>query len=148
MSRLGDRVADYLALRRSLGYKLERAELLLGQFVGYLDAAGVESFGVADALAWATLPVGGDGWWWAQRLSVVRGFATWLHNLDPSVEVPPKDLLPARSRRATPYLYSDTDISSLMDAAESLRGQLRQATYRALMGLLAVTGMGECPSSG
>ena len=49
VSRLQERRVEYLALRRSLGYKLERAGLLLGQFVGYLDAAGVESFAVADA---------------------------------------------------------------------------------------------------
>lgn len=140
MSRLDDRRVEYLALRRSLGYKLERAELLLGQFVSYLDAAGVESFTIADALAWATLPAGGN-WWWAQRLSVVRGFAAWLAHLDPAVEVPPRDLMPYQAGRATPYLYSRTDIAALMDAAGSLKGHLRQATYRTLIGLLAVTGM-------
>jgi hypothetical protein len=60
VSRLADRLADYLALRRSLGYKLERAGLLLAQFVTYLDAAEIESFTVADALAWATLPSNAD----------------------------------------------------------------------------------------
>ena len=141
MSRLEERRVEYLALRRSLGYKLERAGLLLGQFVAYLDAADVEHFTVSDALDWATLPAGGNRWWWATRLSVVRGFATWLHNLDPAVEIPPKDLLPARSPRAVPYLYSDYDIAALMDATASLKGRLRQATYRTLIGLLAVTGM-------
>jgi integrase/recombinase XerD len=138
---LEERVSEYLALRRSLGYKLERAELLLGQFVAYLDTVGVEHFGVADALAWATLPEGGGRWWWAQRLSVVRGFATWLQHLDPAVEVPPTDLLAFQADRAVPYLYSQSDITALMDAAASLKGQLRQATYQTLIGLLAVTGM-------
>lgn len=141
MSALEERVAEYLALRRSLGYKLERAELLLGQFIAHLDTCGVEQFSVADAVAWATLPAGGDRCWWAQRLSVVRGFATWLHNLDPAVEIPPVDILPFQARRAVPYLYSQADITALMDAAATLKGRLRQATYRTLIGLLAVTGM-------
>jgi integrase len=140
VSGLEARRVEYLAVRRSLGYKLERAGLLLAQFVTYLDAAGVEHFTANDALDWAT---GADGsrWWWSQRLSVVRGFATWLHNLDPQVEVPPTDLLPARPPRAIPYLYSEGDIAALMDATASLKGQLRQATYSNLIGLLAVTGM-------
>ncbi|MDP9073606.1 MAG: hypothetical protein M3N98_05400 [Actinomycetota bacterium] len=47
MSPLEEPVAEYLALRRSLGYKLERAELLLGQFIAYLDTSGVEHITVA-----------------------------------------------------------------------------------------------------
>lgn len=141
VSRLQERRVEYLALRRTLGYKLERAGLLLGQFVDHLDADGIEQFSVSDALKWATLPAGGGRWWWSQRLSVVRGFATWLHNLDPAVEIPPRDLLPARQPRAVPYLYSSDDIAALMDATSSLKGQLRQATYCTLIGLLAVTGM-------
>lgn len=140
MTALAERVGEYLALRRALGYKLERAESLLGQFVAYLDAAGIEHFSVENALAWATLPAGGR-WWWSQRLSVVRGFAAWLHNLDPETEIPPADLLPAPIPRAVPYLYSQDDIVALMDAAGSLKGRLRQVTYRTLIGLLAATGM-------
>ncbi|MDP9073607.1 MAG: tyrosine-type recombinase/integrase [Actinomycetota bacterium] len=72
---------------------------------------------------------------------MVRGFATWLHNLDPAVEIPPTDVLAFQARRAVPYLYSPADITALMDAAATLKGRLRQATYRTLIGLLAVTGM-------
>lgn len=142
MSGLGEQLADYLRLRRSLGYRLDRAGKLLAQFVAYLDAAGTEAFTVNDALAWATLPAAGEtSWWWAMRLSAVRGFATYLHTLDPSVVIPPTDLLPARTPRATPYLYSDAEIAALIDAARTLRYPLRVATYQTLIGLLAVTGM-------
>jgi len=141
MTGLDEHLVDYLSLRRSLGYKLERAGLLLAQFVAHIRASGVETFSVADAVQWATLPAAGSGWWWKQRLSVVRGFAVYLHNLDPAVEVPPADLLPAGIPRATPYLYSEADITALMAAATTLRSPLRVATYQTLIGLLAVTGM-------
>ena len=72
---------------------------------------------------------------------MVRGFASYLHALDPVHELPPKDLLPRQTRRMTPYLYSDQEIRALMAAASSLRSPLRQATYRTLIGLLSVTGM-------
>jgi integrase len=74
-------------------------------------------------------------------LSVVRGFARHLQGLDPRTEVPPGDLLPARFRRAVPYLYSGVEIERLMHAIRTIRSPLRAATYQTLVGLLAVTGM-------
>lgn len=40
MSRLDSALADYLRLRRALGYKLERASKLLAQFIASLEATG------------------------------------------------------------------------------------------------------------
>ena len=141
MTPLRQALADYLRIRRALGYKLERAGKLLPQFVDYLEQISAEAVTSEQALAWATLPAGGSGRWWAFRLSMVRGFAAYLHSLDPVHQVPPADLLPRRSRRATPYLYRDEEIAALLAAAGRLRFPLRVATYRTLIGLLAVTGL-------
>jgi integrase len=140
MSPLRQALADYLAIRRSLGYKLARPEKLLGQFITYLEDTGAATVTTEHALAWATLPRG-DASWHALRLSAVRGFAAYLRTIDPCAEVPPADLIPWRPRRATPYLYSDADIAALIAAAAGLRSPLRTATYQTLIGLLAVTGM-------
>jgi len=141
MSPLRQALDDYLTMRRGLGYKLERAEKLLAQFLAYLDEVGAESVTVEHALAWARLPAYADPSWWSQRLSVVRGFAAYLHTLDPAAEVPAAELLPWRRRRATPYLYTDAEIAALLAACASLRFPLRVATYRTLLGLLAVSGL-------
>lgn len=139
---LREELADYLALRRALGYRLARPEKLLGQFLDHLDHVGESRITVAAALDWAQLPAGGgDSNWWAYRLSTVRGFATYLHALDPAHEVPAAELLPQRPHRASPYLYSDADIAALIAATSSLRTPLRQATFATLIGLLAVTGI-------
>lgn len=140
MSPLRQALVDYLRIRRALGYKLERAEKLLHQYLDYLDGIDAETVTVADAVAWARLP-GGSPYWWAFRLSAVRGFAFYLHALDPAHEVPAADLLPRRSPRAIPYLYSEAEIAALMAATSRLRGGMRQTTYRTLLGLLSVTGM-------
>jgi integrase len=140
MSPLRQVLAGYLAVRRSLGYQLARPEKLLGQFITYLEEAGAQTITTTHAVAWATLP-GGNQSWHALRLSAVRGFAAYLHTIDPSAEVPPADLIPWRPCRATPYLYSGLDIKALFAAAASLRFPLRTATYQTLIGLLAVTGM-------
>jgi integrase/recombinase XerD len=132
---------DYLIMRRALGYKLQRTEKLLAQFIGFVEASGSERITIDLALAWATLPAQGAMNWWSGRLTVVRGFACYLHTLDPTTEVPPTELLPSRSHRAVPYLYSDEDVLALMAAAEILRSPLGVLTYQTLIGLLAVTGM-------
>jgi integrase len=137
---LSREVADYLAVRRSLGYRMARPEKLLPQLAVYLERAGAATVTAEHALAWAVLP-GGSPSWHAYRLAVARGFAAWLRTVDPAAEIPPAGLIPARKRRATPYLYADGEVAALIAAAESLRRPLRTATYRTLIGLLASTGM-------
>lgn len=133
---------QYLAVRRSLGYRLERAGRLLDQFLAHLDSLGATLITVKLAIGWATLPGSGPrSNWPAQRLSVVRGLAGWAHAHDPHHELIPTDVLPTRVNRAVPYLYSRTDVAALIAATDTLRRPLRQATYATLIGLLSVTGM-------
>ncbi|HEX2680981.1 MAG TPA: tyrosine-type recombinase/integrase [Candidatus Dormibacteraeota bacterium] len=141
MTFLRRALIDYLAVRRRLGYRLARAEKLLAQFLTYLQARGEAHVRTATALAWATLSRRGGPNWASYRLSVVRAFATHLRALDPATEAPPPALLPWRPCRATPYLYSDEDVAAVLAAAGTLRTPHRVATYRTVIGLLAVTGM-------
>lgn len=141
MSALSAALEDYLALRRSMGFKLERAGKLLAQFVCYCETAGAKTVTIELALGWATLPAGADPSWSAQRLQVVRAFAKHLALTDERTQVPPADLLQAASHRATPYLYSQDEVRRLMAAARRLRSPLRRATLATLVGLLWVTGM-------
>jgi integrase len=141
MSALRQALGDYLAVRRVLGYRLVRAEKLLAQFLAYLEDRGEERLTTEAALAWATLPPGADRSWASARLSIVRRFAIHLRGIDPATEVPPRDLLPERTCRATPYLYSAEEIAAVIAAAGTLRTPHRVATYRTLIALLAVTGM-------
>jgi integrase/recombinase XerD len=141
MTGLRDALAGYLDLRRGLGFKLDRDEKLLDQFITYLDERGTATVTVADALAWATLPVGGSPGWLRMRITVVRGFAAYLRTLDPATEVPPAGLLPGGTHRAVPYLYSAADVASLLAQAEQLKTPLRRATITTLIALMTVTGM-------
>ena len=134
-------LVDYLALRRALGFALRRDEKLLAQFLTWLEEHGKDTVTVADALAWASLPADAGPGWLAFRMGVVRGFAGYLHTLDPRVEVPPRSLLPGGSHRAVPYLYSDADVAALIAQTRRLRTPLRAATIATVIGLLAVTGM-------
>lgn len=141
MSSLRQALEDYLRMRRALGYKLKGPDRQLERFVTYLEQTGAETVTIENAIAWATQPAQADPGYWGQRLSVVRQFARHLQTLDPECEVPPTQLLPARSRRAIPYPYTTQQISALMRAAATLPSPLMAATYPTLLGLLAVGGL-------
>jgi integrase/recombinase XerD len=131
---------DYLVLRRSFGYRLTGHDGPLFDFVGYLDRAGLDTVTVEAAVAWA---VGSEATplRHAQRLSIARGFATYLQALDPRGEVPPRDLLPEGRRRVPPHIYTARQIGELMAQSRGLRPPLRAATLETIIGLLAVTGV-------
>ena len=141
MKGLHEHLDDYLRLRRALGFKLERHGQILPQFVAYLEAAGASTVTSELAISWARLPAGAHPRHWAARLAVARGFAAYLQTLDPATEVPPSDVFAVRYRRPTPYLWSQQDIRRLLAQARALRPPLRAASFEALFGLLAITGM-------
>ena len=80
--------------------------------------------------------------WHAQRLAAVRPFAGYVHGLDPAAADPvPDGLIPARTVRRIPYLYSGEDTARLMAAAAVLSPAMLAASMRTLIGLLASTGI-------
>jgi integrase len=140
MTVLHEAVADYLTIRRALGYKLIEHERLLNDFATFLEQADASRITTEQALAWASRTRGTEGWK-AARLSVVRGFARYLRTIDPATEIPPTGILIHRKHYAIPYLYSEQDIGRLLAEAAALRPQLKAATFYTLIGLIAVTGM-------
>lgn len=142
MTRLQRALADYLRVRRTAGFKLKQAGEMLPDFVVHLDKRRLTYVTTVAAIAWATQPRDVHPTWWRQRLVVVRGFARYLQTIDSRTEMPSLDHLPASEGiRSTPYVYSTEDITALLSATDTLRTPLRVATYRTLLGLLAVTGM-------
>jgi integrase len=140
---LSEELASYLAARRSLGYKLTTSEYLLAQFCGWLAARGkVDTFTVDDAVAWARQPASAQPVWWSQRLAVLRPFAAYLNSCGADVPVIPRALLPKVTTRATPFIYSQADLDSLIGACPAVFTNVRVATtMQVIIGLLAVTGL-------
>lgn len=143
MKPLSAAIEDYLALRRSLGFKLHEASKALADFASFLEQRDAQHVTVALALEWAQQPRNVKPAPWAQRLCYVRGFARHHFASDPATEVPPPGLLPFRPARARPHIYSLDEINRLLDQALQLPPAfgLRRWTYHALLGLLSVTGL-------
>ena len=141
MTELAEALADYLALRRSLGYKLERSSKELVRFVLFVEAHGARHLSTDLALRWAVATSNPHSGWRRQRLGFVRCFARYLRSIDPRHEVPPTRLLPPGPGRPAPVLYSREQVVALMGAARRLTSPLRAATLETVIGLLAVTGL-------
>ena len=141
MSALNDHLDDYLALRRSMGFKLRRAEKLLHQFIFHCEASGADAVTIDVAIGWATLPERASTSWICHRLGVVRAFSRYLALVDERTQVIPTDVVPHRPARATPFLYTEDQVLAMMTAARSFRSPVRQATFETIVGLLWATGM-------
>jgi integrase/recombinase XerD len=143
VSTLEQALAEYLRLRRSLGYELAEAGWLLPGFVAYLDAHGARTVTIEAALGWVQQAQPGPGTSVGpRRMTAVRGFARYLAGIDAATEVPPLGLMPHRQRWRRPFIYTPTDIDMVIDQARrSIVWPLRAATYVTLIGLLAASGM-------
>ena len=141
MTALREALADYLRVRRRLGFEMPQDGRLLERFVEFLERAGAARITTELALTWARLPVHAHPHRWRQRLSVARGFARHLATIDPASEVPSEDLLPGHRPRIAPYIYTVEEIAALIAAAGRLRPPPRAARHQTLIGLLAITGM-------
>jgi integrase/recombinase XerD len=143
MNTLRESLQDYLALRRSLGFKLRSAGICLAKFATFLEERGAAHITTQLALQWVQQSASAQPATRAQRLGYVRGFARYRAASDPQTEIVPPSLLPFRPRRTRPYLYSEAEIARLLKCALALpaAGGLRPLTYYCLLGLLSVTGM-------
>lgn len=140
---LHDDLDVYLAQRRRLGYHLKTAEYLLRQFCGWLEGGGkTDAFTIDDAVQWARNRPEAAPVWWSQRLTVVRPFAAWLNARGADAPVIPAALLPTRTTRRVPFIYSQTDLDRLLSTCPVLFPHVRvAATMRTIIGLLAATGI-------
>lgn len=135
---------SYLAMRRGLGYRLERQASYLRGFAAYLDRSGIVGpVSLERGVEWACATTPRDPHNPARRLMIVRGFLRYLAGLDGATEIPPVGLLGPTCHRTPPHVYTDEEIESLLQAAALLSptGGLRPQCYVTLFALLACTGL-------
>lgn len=143
MSTLTERLEDYLAVRRSLGFDLSSSARVLRRFTAFADREGTGHVTVDLFLRWKAVFGKADNNTWSTRLGMVRVFARWLQAHDTRTEVPPAGLIAGKPRRARPYIYSDEEVVAIVTRAAGLssRYELRGWTCSTLFGLIAATGL-------
>lgn len=137
-------VADYIELRRGLGYRSPVRERALRAFARYLDGQAHDGpIPLELSLDWAASTASPDPCNPARRLATVRGFLRHLAALDGITEVPAPGLLGPTGHRTPPHVYSDSEIANLLHATAGLApaGGLRPHCYATLFGLIACTGL-------
>lgn len=139
------RLDAYLELRRALGYPTRAQERLLGDFLVFIEPWEWQGFETARlAVEWLRSSSGGlSRSAQAGRLSMVRGFLSYLRAFRPDTTVPPFGLLPGRARPRRPRLLTALQIRNVLEAALTLgpKGSLRPRTYYTFIGLLAACGL-------
>ena len=143
MSDLRKAMEEYLAIRRSLGFKLIKVEGTLRSFVAFAEKEAASHVSIDLALRWLKVSTAKESATLADNLNTVRRFAIWRSVADERTEIPPKNLLPCRYHRNPPYIYSDEEIEKIVRSARNLPSAmgLKGLTYATLFGLLATTGM-------
>jgi len=141
---LDTHLVAYLSLREALGFQMRAEKTLLPAFVAYVHARqDPHPIRAQLALEWAcqeSAHRGPSGA--ARRLSMARGFLSYLQASVPETEVPSPGLLPT-PRRPKPFLFTPAQITALVEGAQASRprGALRPHTLPCLLGLLASTGL-------
>ncbi len=144
MKSLQSSVQDYLAMRRALGFKLQRHEAHLRDFVAFMQRHRARRVTGKWMVRWVRENPSTDPSYQGLRFGAIRGFAIYHSTVDPRTEVPPADLMPRTHGRNRFYLYSDEEVQRLL--AETLKHRVgatsisRWVRYT-LYGLLSVTGL-------
>lgn len=149
MNTLRQAIAEYLALRRSLGFKMNDAGRGLADFAEFMERHRASYITQALALRWAQMPQHTQPAHWASRLCHVRQFARYRSAIDPRTQIPALGLLPFQPKRARPYLYTDQEIKQLLHTTLHMPLSPRHRricallpwVYYCLFGLLSVSGL-------
>jgi integrase len=143
---LQQRVDDYIAERRRLGFAIRSQDSLLDGFARYVAERGHTGPLTAGIMVdWARQ----DKWHrgtpgtWAARLAKVRHFARYLKQFEPETEVPEEQTFGPVPGRLAPHIFHEEEIAELMAAARGLepKGSIRPASYETLFGLMAAAGL-------
>lgn len=134
-------VERYLLLRRTLGFTLRETVRRLRAYARFAADCGDTHVRTSTAVAWAATAPSPEAR--HIRLRDVVKLARFLRAEDADHEVPVLAIMPGRSVRPMPYIYSADEIARIVAAAGKLRvtHPLRRTGYATLLGLIASTGL-------
>lgn len=145
-SPIADRLTDYVALRRSLGFELRTQVIVLGQFDRVLQRTMKRSGPVTRPMVESYLGslAGTQPLTRRVRLSTIRQFLLYLRQFEPRTFIPDSLLLPGRPTPRAPHIYTEEEIQALLREALLYPHRYparRWLQYHTIIGFLFATGL-------
>jgi integrase len=115
-------IKDFITMKHNLGFAASSMELSLKAFDRFAKSKGIVQISINESLAmeWCVKRAGEANDTWSHRVNFLRQFCIYLLNLGFDVYIPSKT--PSKKdENFIPYIYSDEEIQSIFNAADSLR---------------------------
>ena len=141
---LTKQVEEYIAYKRSLGFQIKIEADELRRFATYTRNMGYDgSLSSELAMQWATLKDSYSLRYRARRLETIHTFAKYIIAFDPCAQIPQLGVFGKCHTRTVPYIYTDEEISLLINEAGNLfcPDGIRSYTVAVAIGLLRSTGL-------
>jgi integrase/recombinase XerD len=138
---LNKAVESYLAIRRAAGFALRSDEYVLRSFSRFASARGDTHVITKTALEWASsAPSPAER---GKRLRIVIALARHVRTEDQGHQIPPAGFFPSHRLRSVPFIFSQIEISRLIEHALRLgpTRSIRPHTFATLLALLSATGL-------
>lgn len=140
---LTEEINRYIALRRSLGFKLKETAKNLASFGRFADAKGERHVRTATAVAWAEQASTPDTRY--RRITDVIRLVAFLHAEDAQHEIPPGGIFKSHRTKFIPYIFTANELTKFIGAArfrqQGESSPVRREIYAVLFGLIASTGL-------
>lgn len=110
---------EYLALKRSLGFKCNDVEYAFRRFDRFFANEEEISIGLSEELCnkWCVKQPNESNKSWYNRIQIIRNFSSFLQTLDYTSFLPK---LPKIKNTYTPYIYSKEEIALLFKESDKL----------------------------
>lgn len=143
-NRITRQIEEYIAYKRSLGYVIKIESQELRRFGKYTRDIGHDGSLTAElAIRWASLDNNFTRKYMARRLETLHTFAVYISAFDAQAQIPQNGVFGKAHLRTAPYIYTDSEVLSLMHHAGSLYSPdgIRAYTVASAIGLMYATGI-------
>ncbi|XID91541.1 tyrosine-type recombinase/integrase [Paenibacillaceae bacterium WGS1546] len=143
-NRITRQIEEYVAYKRSLGYRIKIEAQELRRFAKYTREIGYDGSITEElAMRWAALDDHFTRKYMARRLETLHTFAVYISAFDEQAQIPRNGVFCKAHTRTSPYIYTDEEVLSLMRGADSLFSPdgIRSCTVASAIGLMHATGI-------
>ena len=138
-------IGRYLQLQRALGKGFQREQRILESLDQWLAETGSAELDPGSFAGWCQARAHLASGVRRNPMRIVRNFCLYRRRAEPTCFVPEARLFPANHQPVRPYIFTESEIARLLQAADRLtpapQAPLRPQVYRLAIVLLYTTGL-------